>query len=141
MFNLSRYFSALSLILIGLAAVLLGTLYREVSVRQLTMLAEDRNVAMAQVFENVLGESLAELMAASVGKDASMLMDADESQAMQASVAALMHETAVVKVKIYNRLGATIFSTDPSQFGESQLGNPGFKSALAGEVLAPRQRR
>ena len=134
MFNLSRYFSVLSLILIGLAAVLLGTLYREVSVRQLTMLAEDRNVAMAQVFENVLGESLAELMAASVGKDASMLMDADESQAMQASVAALMHETAVVKVKIYNRLGVTIFSTDPSQFGESQLGNPGFKSALAGEV-------
>ena len=47
MFNLSRYFSVLSLILIGLAAVLLGTLYREVSVRQLTMLAEDRNVAMA----------------------------------------------------------------------------------------------
>ena len=98
------------------------------------MLAGGRNVAMAQVFENVLGESLAELMAASVGKGASMLMDADESQAMQASVAALMHETAVVKVKIYNRLGVTIFSTDPSQFGESQLGNAGFKSALAGEV-------
>ena len=134
MFNLSRYFSALSLILIGLAAVLLGTLYREVSVRQLTMLAEDRNVAMAQVFENVLGESLAELMAASVGKDGSMLVDAEESQAMQASVGALMHETAVVKVKIYNRLGVTIFSTDPSQFGESQLGSAGFKSALAGEV-------
>jgi hypothetical protein len=44
MFNLSRYFSTLSLILIGLAAGLLGTMYREVSVRQMTMLAEDRNV-------------------------------------------------------------------------------------------------
>jgi hypothetical protein len=49
MFNLSRYFSTLSLILIGLAAGLLGTMYREVSVRQMTMLAEDRNVAMARV--------------------------------------------------------------------------------------------
>ena len=59
MFNLSRYFSTLSLILIGLAAGLLGLMYREVSVRQMTMLAEDRNVAMAQVFENALGVPLA----------------------------------------------------------------------------------
>jgi len=107
MFNLSRYFSTLSLILIGLAAGLLGLMYREMSVRQMTMLAEDRNVAMAQIFENALGAPLAGLMAASVGKDASMLKEADESQAMQASVAALMHGTAVVKVKIYNRLGVT----------------------------------
>ena len=76
MFNLSRYFATLSLILIGLAAGLLGLIYREVSVRQMTMLAEDRNVAMAQVFENALGAPLASLMAASVGKDASMLKEA-----------------------------------------------------------------
>ena len=136
MFNLSRYFATLSLILIGLAAGLLGLMYREVSVRQMTMLAEDRNVAMAQVFENALGVPLAGLMAASVGKDASMLKEADESQAMQASVSALMHGTAVVKVKIYNRLGVTIFSTDPIQVGESRLDNPGFKSALGGTVLS-----
>jgi len=67
MFNLSRYFSTLTLILIGLAAGLLGTMYREVSVRQMTMLAEDRNVAMARVIENSLGAPLAGLMAASVG--------------------------------------------------------------------------
>ena len=136
MFNLSRYFSTLSLILIGLAAGLLGLMYREVSVRQVTMLAEDRNVAMAQVFENALGAPLASLMAASVGKDASMLKEADESQAMQASVAALMHGTAVVRIKIYNRLGVTIFSTEPAQIGESRLNNPGFKSALGGTVLS-----
>ena len=136
MFNLSRYFATLSLILIGLAAGLLGLMYREVSVRQMTMLAEDRNVAMAQVFENALGVPLAGLMAASVGKDASMLKEADESQAMQASVSALMHGTAVVKIKISNRLGVTIFSTDPTQIGESRLDNPGFKSALGGTVLS-----
>ena len=136
MFNLSRYFSTLSLILIGLAAGLLGLMYREMSVRQMTMLAEGRNVAMAQIFENALGAPLAGLMAASVGKDASMLKEADESQAMQASVAALMHGTAVVKVKIYNRLGVTVFSTDPTQIGESRLDNPGFKSALGGTVLS-----
>jgi len=136
MFNLSRYFSTLSLILIGLAAGLLGLLYREVSVHQMTALAEDRNVAMAQIFENALGVPLSGLMAASVGKDASMLQESDESLEMQASVATLMRGTAVAKVKIYNRLGVTIFSTDPTQIGESSLDNPGFKTALSGTVIS-----
>ena len=98
MFNLSRYFSTLSLILIGLAAGLFGTMYREVSVRQMTILAEDRNVAMARVIENSLGAPLAGLMAASVGIDASMLEASDESQEMQTSVVALMDGTGVAKV-------------------------------------------
>ena len=136
MFNLSRYFSTLSLILIGLAAGLLGLLYREVSVRQMTALAEDRNVAMAQIFENALGVPLDGLMAASVGKDASMLQESDESLEMQASVTTLMRGMAVAKVKIYNRLGVTIFSTDPTQIGESSLDNPGFKTALSGTVIS-----
>ena len=136
MFNLSRYFSTLSLILIGLAAGLLGVMYREVSVRQMSALAEDRNLAMAQVFRNALGEPLDELMASAVGRDASMLRDSGESRRMRDSVIALMQGTAVVKVKIYNRLGVTIFSTDPAQIGESRLDNPGFKSALGGTVIS-----
>ncbi|WP_153146518.1 bifunctional diguanylate cyclase/phosphodiesterase [Dechloromonas sp. H13] len=141
MFNLARYFSILSLILIGLAAGLLGLLYREVSVHQMTSLAEDRNVALAQVLKNVLGAPLNGLMAASVGQDASMLQESDESQAMQRGVKALMGGTAVVKIKIYNRLGVTIFSTDPSQVGESSLANPGFKAALGGQVVSDLTRR
>lgn len=54
MFNLVRYFSTLSFILITLAAGLLGLVYRELSVAQLTRLAQDRNVAMTQVFRNTL---------------------------------------------------------------------------------------
>ena len=136
MFNLSRYFSTLTLILIGLAAGLLGTMYREVSVRQMTMLAEDRNVAMARVIENSLGAPLAGLMAASVGIDASMLEASDESQEMQTRIVGLMDGTGVAKVRIYNRLGVTIFSTDVAQVGESRPDSPGFKSALTGAVTS-----
>ncbi len=141
MFNLSRYFSTLSLILIGLAAGLLGLTYREVSVHQMTVLAEDRNVAMTRVLENTLGNELAALMAASVGRDASMLKESDESRRMQASVKALLQGTAVARVNIYNRLGVTIFSTDSGQIGESRLNNPGFKTALGGTVLSELRQR
>ncbi|HJV93318.1 MAG TPA: hypothetical protein VJ572_07540, partial [Azonexus sp.] len=70
MFNLSRYFSTVSFILIVLAAGVLGPFYRQLSLKQITELAESRNVAMAQVFENSLRNPLDSLMSASVGRDA-----------------------------------------------------------------------
>ncbi|MDP3637683.1 MAG: hypothetical protein Q8R51_09895, partial [Azonexus sp.] len=73
MFNLSRYFSTLSFILIVMAAGALGPLYRLLSVQQMTELAEQRNVAMAHVFENSLGSSLASLMSLSLGRDIEFL--------------------------------------------------------------------
>lgn len=134
MFNLSRYFSTLSFILIVLAAGLLGLLYRHISIQQMTALAEDRNVAMAQIFENALGPDLSALIGNSAGRDAELLRSAVTTQALRAKTVALMHGTAVIKVKVYNRLGITVFSTEMSQIGESKLGNAGFKGAIGGVV-------
>ena len=141
MFNLSRYFATLSLILIGLAVGLLGLMYREISIRQITTLAEERNIAMAQVLHNVYGPPLAGLMASSVGKERALPGDAEETQALQTGVVALLHGTAVDQVNIYNRLGAPIFSSDPALAGEVRLYHPGFKSALGGVVFSELIRR
>ncbi|KXB28959.1 hypothetical protein AT959_19225 [Dechloromonas denitrificans] len=134
MFNLSRYFSTVSFILIVLAAGILGPLYRQLAIQQMTELAEDRNVAMAQVFRNSLTTPLEALMLASIGKDAAFLRQSGEERQMQASVTALMRNTAVVKVKLYNRLGTVIFSTDPEQIGENRFDNNGFRTAMHGNV-------
>ena len=136
MFNLSRYFSTVSFILIVMAAGVLGPLYRLLSVQQMTELAEHRNIAMAQVFQNSLGVPLANLMNVSLGRNADFLKNAVESEQLQSSVAALMRNTSVVKVKIYNRLGITVFSTEKDQVGENQLSNPGFRSAISGKVAS-----
>ena len=136
MFNLSRYFSTVSFILIVMAAGVLGPLYRVLSIQQMTELAEHRNVAMAQVFESFLGSPLASLMSASLGRDAAFLKSSVESEQLRGSVAALMRNTSVVKVKIYSRLGMTVFSSDSAQLGEDKLKNPGFRSAMSGKVLS-----
>ncbi|MFZ2267041.1 MAG: EAL domain-containing protein [Azonexus sp.] len=136
MFNLSRYFSTLSFVLIVLAAGGLGLLYRELSLRQMSELAESRNVAMARIFENALHDSLEHLMTASVGRDAEFLRQAEEVVELKKSAVALMQDTAVIKIKIYSRLGVTIFSTDDRQIGESRLDNGGFRSAMGGIVLS-----
>lgn len=136
MFNLSRYFSTLSFILIVLAAGLLGPLYRHISIQQMTTLAEDRNVAMARVFENSSGQVLISLLANSAGRDAESLRAAVSAQELRAKTVALMQGTAVIKIKVYNRLGVTVFSTDTSQIGENKLGNEGFKGAIGGVVTS-----
>jgi diguanylate cyclase (GGDEF)-like protein len=136
MFNLSRYFSTVSFILIVLAAGVLGPLYRQLSLQQITELAESRNVAMAQIFENSLQQPLAQLMVASLGRDGAFLRQSAEVATLGEQVAALMRNTAVIKVKIYNRLGVTVFSSEPVQIGEIRLSYPGFRAAMTGAVAS-----
>jgi len=136
MFNLSRYFSTVSFILIVLAAGVLGPLYQKLSMQQMQDLAEGRNVAMAQVFENSLHDPLASLMSNSVGRGVEFLKHSAETSRLHANVLELMHDTAVIKVRIYNRLGNTVFSTDVKQIGESRLDNPGFRSAISGTIAS-----
>jgi diguanylate cyclase (GGDEF)-like protein len=136
MFNLSRYFSTVSFILIVLAAGILGPLYQKLSLRQMQDLAEGRNVAMSQVFENSLRSSLETLMSDSVGRDVEFLRQSDEAHNLQANVRELLRDTSVIRVKIYNRVGSTVFSTDAEQIGESRLDNPGFRAAISGAVAS-----
>ncbi|UCV30130.1 putative bifunctional diguanylate cyclase/phosphodiesterase [Ferribacterium limneticum] len=136
MFNLSRYFSTVSFILIVLAAGVLGPLYQRLSLLQLQNLAESRNVAMAQVFQNSLQAPLASLIGDAVGRDIHSLQLSDETRHLQASVLDLMRNTAVIKIKVYNRLGNTIFSTDSGQIGESKLENAGFRTAINGAITS-----
>jgi diguanylate cyclase (GGDEF)-like protein len=141
MFNLSRYFSTVSFILVVLAAGVLGPLYQKLSMQQLQDLAEGRNIAMAQVFKNTLHDSLDAVMDDTVGRDAEFLSQSDESRRLHASVLDLMRDTAVIRVKLYNRLGNTVFSTDAGQVGESRLDNPGFRTAMSGGIASELTRR
>lgn len=134
MFNLSRYFSILSFILIVLAAGVLGPLYQKISLQQLQTLAESRNVAMAQVLHNTLQGPLASLISNTVGRDVPAEEHAEAAKLLQASVLELMRETAVIRVRIYNRLGHTVFSTEAAQLGENRLDREGFRLAISGTV-------
>src|SRR5207248_6521205 len=47
-----------------------------------------------------------------------------------------MKDLSVVKVKIYDLNGLTVFSTDPKQIGEDKSKNAGFHSARAGKTAS-----
>ncbi|KAF4530521.1 hypothetical protein B566_EDAN018648, partial [Ephemera danica] len=61
-------------------------------------------------------------------------MERPELPLLASDVTEAMLGLKVVKVKLYNRDGLTIFSTDASQIGEDSSAKPGFARARNGEV-------
>jgi diguanylate cyclase (GGDEF)-like protein/PAS domain S-box-containing protein len=133
MFNLVRYFSFASLACIIGAAALLGGYYRYLSVAELLLLAEDRNVAIARVFGNALQHRFQPLLDSThpIAGERKGYLDV-----LQQDVAAMMEGSLVVKVKVYDLAGLTVFSSDARQIGESKANNPGFVSAVGGGVVS-----
>ena len=132
MFNLSRFFSTLSLLLILVAAGVLGWLYRELSLRQMGELAESRNLEMARVFDNALHEDIENWVSNSPGREPAAMQVAPEVIELHQKAVALLHGTGVLQVRLCNRLGDTVFSTEIARIGEKRLQAAGFRSAING---------
>ena len=132
MFQLLRYFSAISLILMVAAAVVLGALYRHIAVGNLLQLGERNNVALTGALANALHAEFEPLLRAHDGV-ADPVADKQRIGTLNASVVRFTRGLSVVKVKIYDARGKTVFSTEAKQIGDDKRANRGFQSALAGE--------
>jgi len=134
MFNLSRYFSTLSFLLIALAAVLLGAFHRELALREMREQAESHNVALVRVLENALAAPLAGLVAGTLGLEKLPAGDDASRDALRSQIAALTQGGPVLGVAIHNRLGTTVLATDPAELGGRHLDEADFREAMQGRV-------
>jgi len=134
--GLARNFSLFSLLFILIAGLGLAVLMQRLSLEQLHRMAEERNVDMAYVFRNTLWPQFADVVRDSNGKSSSEMRSAIDFNALLSATAKLMKDSDVVKIKVYNLRGLTVFSTDALQIGEDKSDNPGFRSALGGTVVS-----
>jgi diguanylate cyclase (GGDEF)-like protein len=134
-FALTRYFSIASLICIIVVAALLGWSYQRLALRDLTNLAEARNVALTHAFSNSLWPRFSNLVASSeTSPDA--LRSIAQNNGLYNLAIIQMKGTEAVKLKIYGLNGITVFSSDPTQTGENKSDNPGFRAGLARRVTS-----
>ena len=136
MFKLLRYFSVTSLAAFVMVVALLGLLYRQSALGDMRALQERQHVALTQVFANTVWPRFQAFMASTPALDGDALRARPEMAGLREAVLMQMQGTSVVKVKIYNLDGLTVFSSDAAQIGADQSKNAGFLAARSGGVAS-----
>ena len=135
-FRLIRYFSITSLVGVLIVLAVLLFFYRYFAFRALENHETRGNIAITQVFASTLWPKYASFVksASAIGK--TELQQRPEVARLREDVLRQMAGLSVVKVKLYNLDGLTVFSTDPKQIGEDKSTNLGFLRAKAGETAS-----
>ena len=136
MFRLLRYFSITSLIAFVVVVALLGLFYRQSALGDLTTLQEQQHAALTQTFANLVWPEFEPFMASGATRSAAELRADPAIGRLRQAVLMQIAGTAVVKVKIYNLQGLTVFSTQADQIGADQSTNAGVQAARSGAVTS-----
>jgi two-component system cell cycle sensor histidine kinase PleC len=132
----TRRFALVSGGVLVAAALLLSVLYHLWADSELEAMAEKNNVAMARVFENHLLQQNREFFTDAGVLNIDRLRTPKGVAAMRAAVLEHMRGLAIVKVKIYDAHGFTVFSTDPAEIGQDKSDDEGVEEALGGAVAS-----
>jgi diguanylate cyclase (GGDEF)-like protein len=130
--GLVRYSLMLGLFALVAAVAGLAVLYRGLAYDALIDGETRTNTALTRAFANatwpVHGEFLMHARTMAPGS----LAGRAELDALGRDLRVLKTGSSVVKVKIYDTRGITVYSTDARQIGEDKAANPGVRGALAG---------
>ena len=135
-----------SFLVLGGMVVLLGTfaltyLHRSVSNDQFTSLVEQSNESLTQSFANAVWPKFHWFLLAASQRNPDDIRRDPTTEVLRSAVHDLVQGTNVLKIKIYDTRGRTIFSTDPKQIGADYSKNERFLSALAGRTASQLEKR
>ena len=128
MFRLLRYFSLTSALVIAVVTVVMVLFYRQGAVSDLIASAETHNVSLARSFANTIWPDVSGYVT-TVDEDGDGLRQRPETARLHDILRTLTDGLPVLKIKIYNLDGLTVYSSQASQMGEDKSGNAGFLMA------------
>ncbi len=135
MFRLVRYFSIASLACFAAATVGLWSWHRQTEIDELLETGTRYNSTLAAIFTNELWPRVGDFAAVAGALPADALRSDARWVDLDASVRELLRGTSIAKLKLYDPGGVTVYSTERSQVGKSQQGNPAFETARDGKVI------
>ena len=136
MFKLLRYFSITSFLSIVVAGALFGFAYRTIAYRSLTDSAEAANATMAQSLANAMGGQLVSYLATAEPRSSVQLQLHPAKKEFASKVLTHLQGLPIVKLKIVDARGRTLYSTSANQISDDESTNPGFRAAAAGETTS-----
>jgi PAS domain S-box-containing protein len=116
--------------------MLLDIFYRQIAIDNLLRLAEQKNVTLTRVFANLSWPQFKPFINNMPDLTNGQLRTHPEIIKLHQALMTQISGTDIVRVKLYNLEGLTIFSTDFSQIGQDQSDNPGFVAAKNGQITS-----
>jgi signal transduction histidine kinase len=129
MFNLTRHFSILSALMLAAVTVALSAVYRHYAVDALVDTVEHQNIVLGRWLANDQWPRFSGYVMGAGKASGDALRERPETDEISEILKILTADTPVLKVKIYNLDGLTVFSSEPAQIGEDKSGNPAFLRA------------
>jgi len=133
-YRLTRTYSIASFIGIAVIAVVLVMFYRAIATEALKESEALREEALAQKLSITLWPQYQSFIRRATAIPIDQLARQPEIASLKQDVAKEVRGLAVVKVKIYDLGGLTVFSSEEKQIGEQKGDNLGYQSARAGKV-------
>ena len=135
-FRLLRYYTAISLPSIVVTSLLLGIWVRHISVGNLIQSEERNNIVLTQVLANSIRPKFHKFIFNSSQLSIEDIRLDPKIKAMDNIIREQVRGLHVIKIKVYNLDGLTIFSSDFKQIGESKKIHASFQQAISGEVVS-----
>jgi diguanylate cyclase (GGDEF)-like protein len=132
MLNLLRYSQLIALAVLVTVVVALSLLYRGLLFDSMVESETHASVALTKTFANAIWPSHAAFVVRASSLPKATLAGREEIAALDRDLRRLSDGLSVVKVKIYDLNGLTVYSTDPRQIGQDAVANPGFLRARDG---------
>jgi diguanylate cyclase (GGDEF)-like protein len=132
MLNLLRYSQLAALAVLTAVVVVLSLLYRGLLFDSLVDAETHASVALTRTFANAIWPSHAPFVRSAHSLPRATLAARPEVARLDRELRSLSLGLTVVKVKIYDLSGLTVYSSDPREIGEDASGKPGFRRARDG---------
>ncbi len=133
-FSIASFFGVMLTMVI--VATVLSVLYRRMAFDDLRAMGERQNVALTRAFANSLWPRFKPFLVSAGELNDDQLKAHGEIAKLDGATRAAVTSTSVLKVKIYDLRGRTLYSSEAKQIGENKSANGGFLSARAGRVAS-----
>ncbi|NOY67072.1 MAG: EAL domain-containing protein [Gammaproteobacteria bacterium] len=134
-FHLLRYFLIVSIVSIPVASYVLGKVFRENAIGNLVSLGEDKNINIARVVANHVWPKYSKQFELLGNMQAEQMRKQLFMSVLQKKVEQYIKQTSVIKLKIYNPEGKTLFSTASDQIGIIKKQSKPLDDAIKGQTV------
>lgn len=134
-FKLKEYFSLISFAGIGMLVIVLSLFYRHIAISNMIAHETRADVDLAQTLSNSVWPEVASFVNEAAQLSPKEIQEHPQTTELHNRITELLRGLNIIKVKIYNLEGLTVFSSDPAQIGEDKRNNPGFISAKSGIAI------